>query len=183
MRHHMKKMEEQKKRLRKQIATEKKKYTKEERRAFSQAIWHHIEQLPSFQRSQVLLVYHSLPDEVYTHEFIEKWSGRKQILLPVVKGDQLVLRQYDKHNLASGVFGIQEPTGTDFTDWEKIDFIIVPAVAYDRKGNRLGRGGGYYDRLLPQLKGFKVGVCYPFQRVESLPVEEFDQQVDLVVFE
>lgn len=177
------KPEEQKKRLRKQISAEKKKYSKEEKLKLSKVIWNRIELFPSFQKSQTLLVYHSLPDEVDTHEFIEKWSNQKQILLPVVKGDRLVLRSYDKRNLASGVFGIQEPTGENFTDWDKIDFIIVPAVAYDKRGNRLGRGGGYYDRLLPQLKGLKVGVCFPFQHVEQLPVEDFDIQVDLVVFD
>ncbi len=177
------KPEDQKKRLRKQIATEKKKYTKEQKLELSNTIWNHIEQLPSFRESQTLLVYHSLSDEVYTHEFIEKWSDKKQILLPVVKGDKLVLRSYEKYNLTSGVFGIQEPTGTDFTEWDKIDFIIIPAIAYDIKGNRLGRGGGYYDRLLPQLKGMKVGVCFPFQLVDQLPVEDFDIQVDLVIYE
>lgn len=172
-----------KKRLREQIALEKKKYSQEEKRALSEPIWERIEQLTSFQESKTILLYYSLPDEVYTHQFIEKWSTSKQILLPVVQGDSLVLRKYQKNHLVSGVFNIQEPIGEDFMQWDAIDLAIVPALAYDEKGNRLGRGGGYYDRILPQLKGLKVGVCFPFQVVDEIPTEYFDYSVDLVVFD
>lgn len=74
----------------------------------------------------------------------------KQILLPVVTGDDLELRVYTgPGDLATGAYGIEEPTGALFTDYDAIDFIVVPGVAFDRNGNRLGRGKGYYDRLLP----------------------------------
>ena len=70
---------------------------------------------------------------------------------------------------------IEEPTGEVFTDYAAIDFIAVPGVAFDRKGNRLGRGKGYYDRLLPRIpSACKAGICFPFQLVEEVPAESFD---------
>ena len=82
----------------------------------------------------------------------------------------------DKEKLLNDVLFV------DFTDWDTIDLIIVPALGYDRQGNRIGRGGGYYDRLLPQLKATKIGVCFPFQLVDKVPTEEFDSKVDRVIY-
>ena len=77
--------------------------------------------------------------------------------------------------MAPGTYGIEEPVGETFTDYASIKFIDVPDVAYDRKGNRLGRGKGYYDRLLPRIPAaYKAGICFPFQVVEEVPAETFD---------
>lgn len=142
-----------------------------------------LEAHPAFRAASTVLLYHSLPDEVYTHDFIARWSGRKQVLLPVVTGDDLVLRKYTApEDLAQGAYGIEEPTGELFTDYEAIDFIAVPGIAFDRKGNRLGRGKGYYDRLLPRIpSAFKAGICFPFQMVEEVPSEPFDIRMDEVI--
>ncbi|HQG08910.1 MAG TPA: 5-formyltetrahydrofolate cyclo-ligase, partial [Dysgonamonadaceae bacterium] len=68
-----------------------------------------------------------------------------------------------------------------FVDFDSIDLIIVPGVAFDRKLNRLGRGKGYYDRLLSQLKSPKIGICFDFQLLESIPVEDWDIKMDMIV--
>lgn len=142
-----------------------------------------LEAHPAFRAAHTVLLYHSLPDEVYTHDFIARWSGKKQVLLPVVTGDDLVLRKYTApEDLAQGAYGIEEPTGELFTDYEAIDFIAVPGVAFDRKGNRLGRGKGYYDRLLLRIpSAFKAGICFPFQMVEEVPSEPFDIRMDEII--
>ena len=121
-----------------------------------------LEAHPAFRAANTVLLYHSLNDEVDTHEFIQKWSNKKRILLPVVVGDDLELRVYTGPENMSicGVYGIEEPTGEAFTDYAAIDFIVVPGVAFDAKGNRLGRGKGYYDRLLPRIPtAYKAGIC------------------------
>lgn len=142
-----------------------------------------LEAHPAFRAAYTVLLYHSLPDEVDTHSFIKKWSGKKQILLPVVTGDELKLRIYTgPEDLATGSYGIEEPTGDLFTDYTSIDFIAVPGVAFDRNGNRLGRGKGYYDRLLPRIpSAYKVGICFPFQIVEEVPAEPFDIRMDEII--
>lgn len=129
------------------------------------------------------MLYHSLKDEVDTHAFIRKWSREKRILLPVVVGDDLELRLYTgPEDLTVGAYGIEEPTGALFTDYAAIDLIVVPGVAFDRDGNRLGRGKGYYDRLLPRIpSAYKIGICFPFQVVDEVPAEPFDIRMDEII--
>ncbi|MGN0310588.1 MAG: 5-formyltetrahydrofolate cyclo-ligase [Bacteroides sp.] len=142
-----------------------------------------LEASPRFQDAQVVMLYYSLPDEVQTHDFVERWASKKQIILPVVVGDDLELRSYhSRHELATGAYGIEEPTGPPFLHPEQIACIVVPGVAFDDLGNRLGRGKGYYDRLLPRLpQAWKIGLCFPFQRVEEVPAEPFDIRMDEVI--
>nr|WP_309600984.1 5-formyltetrahydrofolate cyclo-ligase [Bacteroides faecis] len=142
-----------------------------------------LEAHPAFRAATTVLLYHSLKDEVDTHAFIRKWSNEKRILLPVVVGDDLELRLYTgPEDMATGTYGIEEPVGETFTDYASINFIAVPGVAFDRKGNRLGRGKGYYDRLLPRIPAaYKAGICFPFQVVEEVPAETFDICMDIII--
>lgn len=142
-----------------------------------------LEAHPAFRAANTILLYYSLQDEVDTHEFVQKWSREKQILLPVVVGNDLEIRIYTSpDDLATGTYGIEEPTGELFTDYATIDFIAVPGVAFDRNGNRLGRGKGYYDRLLPRIpQAYKVGICFTFQIVEEVPAEPFDIRMDEII--
>ena len=136
-----------------------------------------------FLAAKTVLLYHSLSDEVNTHQFIEEWCLKKQLLLPVVVGEELELRLFQKMNeLKIGSFGIAEPTGPLFTDYTKIDFVAVPGMAFDRNGHRLGRGKGYYDRLLPRLtNAYKAGICFPYQVVDEVPVEPTDITMDGII--
>lgn len=140
-----------------------------------------LEQHTHFIAAKTVLLYHSLSDEVYTHDFIENWYTQKKILLPVVRGDLLELRQYTgKSCLQSGAFHIEEPGGTKFTNYDEIDLAIIPGVAFDQQGNRLGRGKGYYDKLLPLLHSYNIGICFRFQAKETIPSETFDRKMDEV---
>lgn len=173
---------EQKKQLRKQIKQMKARYSAAELRALSEKPLKQLERYLEFVSARTVLLYHSLPDEVYTHHFIEKWAGRKHIVLPVVVGNDLILRRYTgSHDLTAGEYGIAEPTGELFTDYDRIDLAIVPGLAFDRNGHRLGRGKGYYDRLLPHITARKAGLCFPFQRVEHVPTEATDVTMDEVI--
>ena len=174
-------MKEQKKQLRKQIKEEKKRHPASELMTISSALLKQVEEHPRFIAAQTILCYHSLGDEVQTHAFVEKWHTTKKILLPVVVGDMLELRHYTgKDCLKAGAFGIEEPTGENFTSFEEIEFGIIPGVSFDRHGNRLGRGKGYYDKLLPHLNSYNIGICYRFQAREEIPCEPFDRKMDEV---
>lgn len=142
-----------------------------------------LEAHPAFGQAQTVLLYHSLKDEVHTHAFIEKWSKRKKIILPVVAGDVLELRLYTgPDDLKVGAYGIAEPTGELFTDYAAIDLAVIPGVAFDSQRHRLGRGKGYYDKLLPLLpSASKAGICFPFQLVEEVPAEPFDVCMDFII--
>ncbi len=168
--------------LRNQIK-ELKKLHQETAATDSEFIMQVLEADEHFRASKTVLLYHSLSDEVNTHTFIDKWCSQKLVLLPKVIDDELELRIY--HNaseLQVGAFGIAEPTGELFTDYAQIDFVAVPGIAFDTKGNRLGRGKGYYDRLLPKLtNAYKAGICFPYQLVDTVPTEPTDIKMDTVI--
>lgn len=174
-------IKEQKKLLRKQIAQEKRRQDTALLATNSIALLEQLEQHPHFIASRTLLLYYSLGDEVQTHDFVEKWYTTKKIILPVVVGDELELRHYTgKSCLKEGAFHIKEPTGKVFTQFNEIDLAIIPGVSFDKQGNRLGRGKGYYDKLLPKLSSYNIGICYQFQVCKEIPAEPFDKKMDEV---
>lgn len=167
--------------LRRQIKNMRLMLSQAERLASSRSIFDRLERTAQFLMAQRVLMYHALPDEVETREFLAKWAPTKQFFLPRVNGVNLDILPYDQSRLELGSFHIEEPTGDDLADPETMDLIVVPAVAYDRRGNRLGRGKGYYDRLLCTSKASKIGVAYEFQMVEEIPAEPHDVPVDIVI--
>lgn len=177
------KIMDEKKALRIEIRQLKRACPLEERRRKSLSVWEAVERDEVFLQAETVLAYWSMDDEVYTHDFVNKWAGSKTLLLPCVKGDELELRYFDgEERLQPGEgYAIPEPVGELFTDWGKIDLILVPGVAFDKSGNRLGRGKGYYDKVLKQTGAYKLGVCFDFQLVERVPVEPHDVKMDRVV--
>lgn len=174
-------MKEQKRQLRKLIKEEKKRQSANSLMTSSSALLEKIENHPRFIASKTILCYYSLSDEVQTHTFIEKWHKKKKILLPVVVGDILRLRHYTgKQCLTKGAYDIEEPTGEDYTLYNEIEVAIIPGISFDCQGNRLGRGKGYYDKLLPLLHSYNIGICYQFQAKEHIPTESFDTAMDEV---
>ena len=134
--------------------------------------------------TQVVMAYYSLPDEVCTHGLINDLVAEgKTVLLPKVTGDNTMeLRHYTGRNdLQEGAFHILEPVGEQFTDVVSIDVVLVPGVAFDTEGRRLGRGRGYYDRFLRACMARTIGICFDFQKVEEVPVDDFDIPVDIVI--
>lgn len=141
-----------------------------------------LEAHPLFSRAQVVALYYPLPDEVDTAGFVERWSQKKKILLPSVTSNfEITLRMYKPGGLVKGAFGIEEPTGIPVTDYDSIDLIVVPGVAFDKKGNRLGRGKGMYDKLLKNIKAPKLGICFPYQLLNEVPGEPHDIPMDEVI--
>ena len=131
------------------------------------------------------MAYYSLPDEVNTHRLLDELVEEgKTVLLPEVVDDEtMVVRRYrSSADLREGAYHIMEPVGEMFTDYQQIDVVLVPGVAFDADGHRLGRGRGYYDRFLKTVGTVsKIGVCFDFQKVQEVPVGPDDVMVDLVV--
>lgn len=171
----------EKQEIRKKIKALKSMLLETEKFESADRVFRILEQTAAFVMADRVLMYHSLPDELSTKEFLKKWGRRKQFYLPRVNGVNLEILPYDESRLELGAFHIEEPTGNALTNPEDIELIIVPAVAYDRKGNRLGRGKGFYDRLLKATKATTIGVAYEFQIVEDIPVETHDIPMDMVI--
>lgn len=173
----------EKKALRKIIKEAKAMHSVAELTLQSEAVFRAVEQLDEFLAARSVLAYWSLSDEVQTHDFVERWCDKKKIYLPVVKGDNLEIVRYEgRSSLApEPIFGILEPTSAEKVGIESIDLVIVPGVAFASDGRRLGRGKGYYDRLLTSSAVAKVGVCFDFQLKSNIPTEDYDVRMDLVV--
>lgn len=154
-----------------------------ERLAAADSVFERLEQTAAFQLADRILMYHSLPDELETHRFLSKWKGIKKFFLPRVNGVNLELLPFDESRLEIGSFHIEEPKGDDTYSVEEIEVIVVPGVAFDRKGHRLGRGKGFYDRLLASAKATKIGIGYEFQLVDELPSESHDIPMDIIITE
>lgn len=140
---------------------------------------------PVLLRADVVLLYASLPDEVDTNQLLRELRDMgKKILLPVVVDDERmeVTAYQGDGRMGEGAFHIKEPVGEPFTDYTAIGVAVVPGMAFDRKGNRLGRGKGYYDRFLARIPyTYIIGVCYDFQLLEEVPTENHDRKMDEVV--
>lgn len=167
--------------LRRQMRQNKAALTPEQKIAESGAVWQHVENTAAFAEAEHILLYHSLPDELCSHEAVDRWVELgKTVYLPVVIGDDLVVRRYSREAMQQGEFNIMEPTGLDI-DTDVLQLIIVPGVAFDKTGNRLGRGKGYYDRLLSRTKATCVGVCYNCQLVPTIPAEPHDKLMHYII--
>lgn len=176
----------EKKELRKIVRAAKSAVPLEEKIRRSTPIMQQVEQLTSFRNADTVLLYWSMDDEVYTHDFVKRWYKEKTLLLPCVDGDDLLLRQYTgPDSMQPGPqFGIPEPVGPVFEALEQVQMIVVPGVAFDHNKNRMGRGRGFYDRLLKSTpNAVKVGVAFSFQLFDTIPTEPFDVPMDEVISE
>ena len=129
-----------------------------------------------------VLIYSSLWDEVDTSWLLRQYIQEKSVILPTVVGDSLELHEYVSQNTTVvGAYGITESTGPIVTDYDSIDLAIIPGRAFTPDGCRLGRGKGYYDRLLPLLHCPTIGICFSFQILENIPIDTHDIKVDKVI--
>ena len=167
--------------IRRKIRALKSMMLESEKNLAAEEVFSRLEQTAAFLLADRILIYHSLPDELSTRTFIAKWNGRKHFYLPRVNGVNLDILPYDETRLELGAFQIEEPKGDNIVDPKDIELIVVPAVAYDRQGNRVGRGKGFYDRLLKTTKATKIGVGYEFQLFNEVPHEPHDVQMDMVI--
>ncbi|HOK98409.1 MAG TPA: 5-formyltetrahydrofolate cyclo-ligase [Bacteroidales bacterium] len=169
--------------IREQVQSRRKIFSPAELCQKSFQICHQIEQHERFLSSECVMMYYPLPGEVDLTTLLDNYYRAKTLLLPVVSGKNIVLKQYTgRHNLVQGAFGILEPTGDIWSKPTTPGLIIVPGLAFDHQGHRLGRGQGFYDRFLLHQKGYKIGVCFHYQIFPSIPVETHDISVDEVIF-
>lgn len=168
--------------LRRQIRQIKRQLTPQQLEELSLPIVARLRQ--QLTEAQTIVAYYPLPDEVDVRQLLDVWIAEgKTVFLPKVTGeDTMQLRRYTgRDSLQEGAFHILEPTGELMTDEVSVDVVLVPGVAFDAEGHRLGRGRGYYDRFLRTCKARTIGVCFDFQKVDEVPVDAFDITIDEVV--
>lgn len=167
--------------IRNRIRARKALLSADDRRRAARDVFERLQRTAAFLLADRILMYHSLPDELPTIEFINRWADRKQFFLPRVNGVNLDILPYNRSRLHLGAFNIEEPDGAETVPADTIDLIIVPSVALDLRGNRLGRGKGFYDRLLASTRATTIGVAFDCQLLDTLPVEPHDISLDIVI--
>ncbi len=145
--------------------------------------------LEIYRAASTLMAYVSTPEEIQLRGiFSDAFARGKTLAVPLIVGAgemlPVVVPNFDA--LEVGAFGIAtvKENLCKFVDAEKIDCVVVPGAAFDTHGNRLGLGGGYYDKFLPRaVNAKKIALAYDFQLVEEIPVEPHDSPVDIVLTE
>lgn len=143
--------------------------------------------LDAMASARTIAAYSAVRGEVDPRRIVERcWSLGHTVVLPRVDRAQGTLGWYEHSNdrpLREGAFGIGEPAeDAAAVAADRIDVVLVPAVAYDERGHRLGQGMGFYDRALPLLtRAVRIGLAFDFQLVAELPNDPHDQPVDFVV--
>jgi 5-formyltetrahydrofolate cyclo-ligase len=152
----------------------------------STAVLRRLLGLPELERPRTVALYAAVGREVPTSG-IRRALGERgaRLAYPRVAEGGLVLHQLDSHGtLRPGYRGIPEPAAEEPTvSPEEVDLFVIPGLLFDRAGNRLGRGGGHYDRLLAAARpgANRIGLCYAEQVIESVPVDDWDRPLDLIV--
>lgn len=140
--------------------------------------------LPAIRDKNIFFIYRSFASEADTMPVINALLGEgKTVLLPRVENTDMVAVFYRESGMKKNKYGIDEPTGAAYEDKNGIDVTVLPLLAADKKGNRLGYGGGYYDRFLKDTPCLKIGYCYDFQ-VTDKPftfVQAHDVRLDWLV--
>jgi 5-formyltetrahydrofolate cyclo-ligase len=153
-----------------------------------QAVAAHVAALASFRDQPALIAYVATDGEVPTGALVEAaFAAGKRVYLPRLVGETLCFAEHRRgSNLRPGALGIPEPLGSELEEGEVAGaFAVVPLLAWDESGSRVGRGGGHYDRAFggAARPACLVGLGYTFQQCPSLPREPWDLQLDWVVTE
>ncbi|MFA6457824.1 MAG: 5-formyltetrahydrofolate cyclo-ligase [Patescibacteria group bacterium] len=186
----------EKARLRVALLAQLQNFTDPERARQNQILARKFLTLPEFASAKTIAFFASEPFEVATDFLIARsLEMQKRVGLPRVKKksppaplsqsgeNNLVFHQVQNlHELEVGCFGINCPMiSAPKIPLSEIDLLVVPALAFDRAGNRLGRGGGFFDRVLAKFTGVSVGLAFDFQMLEKIPTEDFDQKVTKIL--
>lgn len=173
-----------KKELRKEIRQQIAAMSDAEKQSASLAACQRIMRTPEWDKARTILLYAAMSDEIDTRPLIDQaHSAGKRVILPVVDGDDLRLFLYSPDKVQhQGIYSILEPTPDceELRSPAVIDLAIIPGRAFTPDGCRMGRGRGYYDRLLPQLRCPLWGIGFACQMRQKIPTEQWDVTLNAV---
>lgn len=179
-----------KKELRRMVLSKRSSLTEEMHQIKSRSIVERIIGLPEFSRARTVMTYLDFKGEVETKGLVwEILNTGKRAVVPLCHQNNLIPCLIDDpdQDIHPGTWGVPEPREDRIHPLPpgEIDLIIVPGVAFDTQGNRLGYGKGYYDRFLPHLRDeiLKAGICFDCQIVDSIQADEYDYKMSMVITE
>lgn len=139
----------------------------------------------SFEKAREFFMYLSHRGEVSTDTLLEKFFKKKKIIVPKIQSKRICLFELQHPSkFQEGKFGIREPVFCILKRaWHEIDVAIVPGIAFDMSGHRIGFGGGYFDRFLKKLDCTTIGLAYEWQIIDKVPTHPYDVPVDFIITE
>jgi 5-formyltetrahydrofolate cyclo-ligase len=176
-----------KKIIRKEILEKRDMLAKSQVEELSSKIHSNVLKWDKFINASTIMIYSNYKNEVITKGIIEDcFKMNKSVILPKSLKESheilpCIVKNFDE--LIPGVYGIFEPDGRNIIEKNEIELVIVPGVAFDKNGDRIGHGAGYYDRFLNGYEGIKAGICYGFQIVENAWPNEMDIKMDYLITE
>lgn len=172
---------EDKKSIRSEVRRRIKLMSEQDKRMAAKTIFKTIEATAEFRSAKCIALFASMHEEVPTDEALEHWRLQgKRVVVPRVEGDIMRYYDYSPDQMIEGAFGIMEPVGDVEVEPSAIDLMIVPARAFTPRGERLGRGGGFYDKYMSQseFRATKFGIAFASQIFDTLPTAPHDIAVD-----
>ena len=172
--------------LRKKVLDTRFALTPEARRAKSREIEQRLFSLPEFSNADTVMFYASFQSEVETHCMIRRALAEgKHVVLPRVKGKELELLEIENfdRDVSPGAWGIPEPDQGKAAGVQDIGLIVVPGAVFDERGNRVGYGAGFYDKLLAQYPGMTAALAFELQVVPQVPADAHDVPMKKIVTE
>lgn len=163
---------------RQKIIEKRIKMTADEVQTLSNLAQKNLVSLECFKMAESVMIYLPIQNEVAVDMILQCCVGKK-VFAPRVIGNGIMEATELSGDTQKGKFGIDEPVGAAYTG--DIDLYIVPGVFFSEKGERIGRGAGYYDRFLKGRSGVKAGLCYSFQIDSTIQTNETDVAMDFVV--
>ena len=183
-------MEENRDRLRQAALSQRGALAPTDWLAWSRSIQSRAKEFPYYRAARAVGLYSPVQNEVDTSAILQHaLTSNKKVFYPKLSlaGSAGLARINAAAELVVGRHDILEPAGADFITPGDCDSLVIfiPGLLFDRRGNRLGRGGGWYDRVLGELgnDGIFVGLAYEFQLVEKLPAESWDRRVHFIITE
>lgn len=161
-------------------------FTEDYRKKADQRITELLLQSKEYQKAKVIFVYYSTDSEPDTRKFIETaLKDKKKICLPRCKGKGIMEAvSYEMGDeLKETCMGIHEPGSGEVISKDSIDLAVLPCLSCDVNGNRLGHGGGYYDRFLEDFSGENICLCYAKAVMKTIETEEHDKKVGALLTE
>ncbi|OQY09363.1 MAG: 5-formyltetrahydrofolate cyclo-ligase, partial [Fusobacteriia bacterium 4572_132] len=174
-----------KNKIRKELKEKRRKLSSEYVKQKSDILYKKIVRSEIYQKSKIIMSYCSIQNEVDTLKINKKiLNDGKKLIIPYIERKKDIIIPVEIKNmeeLVLGKYGILESKNLqNRIKKEKIDLILVPAIAYDKLGNRIGFGGGYYDKFMGNYNGIKIGLAYSFQIIEKIETEKHDIKLDKV---
>lgn len=185
----MNSINEKKQILRSTVLSRRLEFSEKDWREKSDRIISHLINFDFFRQSKVVHTYLSMNNrkEVCTDGLLTNLLElSKKVIVPVTNFEEHKLIHSEIHSLAdltTNKWGVREPKEINPIDVDKMDFIVVPMNAADKKGNRLGYGKGFYDRFLSQVNAFKAGLIFEDFIFEEIPAEEYDVKMNVLITE